>query len=45
MYFEIFPSTTFNIEKQILDLKDSLVYALEKEVTDFWHSQGEAILW
>ena len=45
MYFEIFPSTTFNIEKQTLDLKGSLIYALEKEVIDFWHSQGEAILW
>lgn len=44
MYFEKFSSTTFNTEKQIPDLKDSLIYDLEKEVTDFWYSQEEASL-
>lgn len=45
MYFEKFSSTTFNMEKQILDLKNSLIYDLEKEVIDFWYSQEEASLW
>lgn len=45
MYFEKFSSTTFNTEKQIVDLKNSLIYDLEKEVLDFWYSQEEASLW
>lgn len=45
MYFEKFSSTIFNTEKQILDLKDSFIYDLEKEVIDFWYSQEEASLW
>lgn len=45
MYFEKFSSTTFNTKKQILDLKDSFIYDLEKEVIDFWYSQEEVSLW